>query len=79
MTVLEFTVEDDGSFCNLCDALLPVLGMDEGITVTIRKDGREMTVSRRLLEERDAVPDRAEGIRRFRKLLDSLEKGEIYG
>ena len=72
--MLEFTADDDGSFADLSEALLPVLGMDESITVTIRKDGRETAVTRKLLEERDAVPDSATGIRRFRELLSGLEK-----
>ena len=79
MTVLEFSIEDDGSFCRLDEALLPLLGLDAGITVRIRKGEREIVISRSLLEERDAVPDRAAGIRRFRNLIRSLEKGDIYG
>ena len=79
MTVLEFSIEDDGSFCRLDEALLPLLGLDAGITVRIRKGERDIVISRSLLEERDAVPDRAAGIRRFRNLIRSLEKGDIYG
>ena len=79
MTVLEFSIEDDGSFCRLDEALLPLLGLDAGITVRIRKGEREIVISRSLLEERDAVPDRAAGIRRFRNLIRSLEKGDIHG
>ena len=74
ITVLEFSAGDDGSFDRLDEALLPLFSMDACITVTIRKDGRETTVSRTLLEERDAVPDRAVGIRRFRTLIPSLAK-----
>ena len=70
--MLEFSAGDDGSFDRLDEALLPLFSMDVCITVTIRKDGRETTVSRTLLEERDAVPDRAVGIRRFRTLIPSL-------
>ena len=79
MTVLEFSIEDDGSFNSLSEALLPVLSIERDMTITIWKDGREIEVSRSLLEERGAVPDRAEGIRRYRRLLESLEKGDIYG
>ncbi len=79
ITVLEFTADDDGSFDRLSEALLPVLGIERSIIITIWKDGREIEVSRSLLEERDAVPDRAEGIRRYRRLLESLVKGDIYG
>ena len=79
ITVLEFTARDDGSFNSLSEALLPVLSIERDMTITIWKDGREIEVSRSLLEERGAVPDRAEGIRRYRRLLESLEKGDIYG
>ena len=78
-TVLEFSASDDGSFDDLCEALLPVFCREESITITIKKDGRDISVSRKLLEERDAVPDRAGCIKRFRELLSDLEKGEIYG
>ena len=71
-TQLEFMAEDDGSFSDAAAALLPVFGMGGGITVTIRKDGGVKKVSSALLEERDAVPDRAEGIRNFRNLLEGL-------
>ena len=72
-TVLEFSASD------LYEALLPVFCREESITITIKKDGRDISVSRKLLEERDAVPDRAGCIKRFRELLSDLEKGEIYG
>ena len=71
-TQLEFMAEDDGSFSDAAAALLPVFGMGGGITVTIRKDGGVKKISSALLEERDAVPDRAEGIRNFRNLLEEL-------
>ena len=79
ITVLEFTARDDGSFNSLSEALLPVLSIERDMTITIWKDGREIEVSRSLLEERGAVPDRADGIRKFRELVSCLEKGEIYG
>ncbi len=79
ITVLEFSAEDDGSFDRLDEALLPLFNLDKSITVTIEKGGRAFTVSRALLTERDAVPDRAAGIRRFRSLLKALEKGETNG
>ncbi|MBO8436529.1 MAG: hypothetical protein IAA97_06080 [Spirochaetes bacterium] len=79
ITELEFSAEDDGSFDELDKALLPLLGMDDGITVKIRKNNREMEITRSLLEKWDAVPDRAGRIGRFRALIHSLEKGEIYG
>ena len=78
-TVLEYAASDDGSFDDLYEALLPVFCREESITITIKKDGRDISVSRKLLEERDAVPDRAGCIKRFRELLSDLEKGEIYG
>ena len=73
-TVLEFRREDDGSFDALDKALLPIFMEYEGISVTIRKDTREFTLDRDYLEKRDAVPDRAVGIRRFRTLIPSLAK-----
>ena len=80
ITVLEFVADDDGSFSDLSSALLPIMNMDKSIEITIRNDGRETTkVTRKFLEERDAVPDRASGIRRFREILSSLAKGDIYG
>ncbi len=77
-TVLEFRREDDGSFDALDKALLPIFMEYEGISVTIRKDTREFTLDRDYLEKRDAVPDRAGRIGRFRAIISSL-KGEIYG
>ena len=79
ITELEFSAEDDGSFDELDKALLPLLGMDDGITVKIWKNNREIEITRSLLEKWDAVPDRAGRIGRFRALIHSLEKGEIYG
>ena len=79
ITVLEFSTADDGSFRSLDTALLPLLNMEKSITVEIWKDGRAFGLTRNLLEQRDAVPDGAEGIRRFREILNGLEKGDIYG
>ena len=79
ITELEFSAVDDGSFDELDKALLPLLGMDDGITVKIWKNNREIEITRSLLEKQGAVPDRADGIRKFRELVSCLEKGEIYG
>ncbi len=77
-TVLEFRREDDGSFNALDEALLPIFMAYEGVSVIIKRDARERRLDRSYLEKRDAVPDRAGGIRRFKAIVRGL-KGEIYG
>ncbi len=62
----------------LSGALLPLFLLGADISLTIKRDGRNVTLSTVELRRADAYPDRAGAIGRFRSMVRQIE-GDIYG
>ncbi len=69
-TQLRFRVEDDGSFGDLFQALLPVFLRNPDVWVSIRSSGVDKTFSTEDLRREDAFPSDASGIRAFRSYIE---------
>ena len=69
-TQLRFRVEDDGSFGDLFQALLPVFLRNPDVWVSIRSSGVDKTFSTEDLRREDAFPSDASGIRAFRAYIE---------
>ena len=77
-TLLRFSLGGLWQRCGLSDQLLPLFLFPADISLTINRSGTSFTLSTGELRERDAFPDRAGAIGRFRKMV-RLKEGEIYG
>ena len=77
-TTLSFIADQEIMKEMLDDSLLSVFLAPADISLTLKMSGKSFTLSTGELRERDAIPDRAGAIGRFREMA-RLKEGEIYG